>query len=656
MPIVRRGDNFRRDIPEAQKFVYPSDSQRLTGEKAKLIGVDVFNTLFNIVRAPDSVGRIVDEVKDIANRPLATPQLHKRYLDNKYGDKQWDVYVDRDKNEAYNSDYYYNQQDLGNGNTFTQRESKRFAGDLLSDEWLQDIRAHGIEQDMLEEKVEQIRQEKGLREYFGDKVFESFVDPKNPARSAEQQLSRALLYEGQSDPIIQPDRIRAADIDQPEGVLGIDDRYFDDSEIRSEVVGNMGANGLFNLERTGVTTEILSPQGQRDAYLAWEGGNIRNSSGLRSFNEAAGEYYGQQALKMTGVKPVKDEDRTSKSRLAEYSDERNGTSKTTMGTDRLIEHNRSLSSGPIDQFEPADYRFVGQDGKVHVLDYQVGDTSRSGELHMNLFKASELRPGDERKFAQTLQQEAQRIGSDNFDEVMKSVIEKNTYGSMKMGQGAASRDGFRSGKLTSDAPYMGMGNSVENNTRYEGVLYGVTDPKRRNKKGGYIPDDFVMLEGKDARQQIGEQLLQGHLDGLRIYDGGKVEVVQSTPDSYAILDRHQKALIQQPYALDKPMGKREPMAPPEFDTSAPIGPRFDNQGAWQSPNDPNIDATGNKINMAKIRAARKKREASIPVDLSKLSPQERYERKQLELQNHFGGPRVDPNWQGGRTDYSQDLF
>ena len=96
MPRVRRGDNFRRDIPESTSFRYPDDDKRISGKEvskgaAYIGGSALEGQLRAGIPLPlraliKGAAPVWDKVKAVANRPTATGQMHRSYLGNKYYD------------------------------------------------------------------------------------------------------------------------------------------------------------------------------------------------------------------------------------------------------------------------------------------------------------------------------------------------------------------------------------------------------------------------------------------------------------------------------------------------------------------------------------------------------------------------------------------
>lgn len=590
MGLVRRGDNFRRNIPEAQKFIYPDDSQRITGKDARdgaaLLGGAALEGLGRLgIPVPfRAVLPFAKKIKQVANRPDATPSMHRIYLGNKYGSDKWDVYVNNQNKEVRNDLYHYNEQDLGNGSTFTQRENKRFAGEALSDEWLEDIKAHGIEQDMLEERVETNRQEKSVRDYFGDKAYEAFVDPSNPSISAEQQLSRALLSEGQSNPTIQPDRFLGKFVDDSikRRQSGINNRFQDDSEIRREVQGQYNDDGTIDLIREDnpgdeIYTEVLSPSGVERLYSEFaENAEFRSpneffwqpgtpDASRRAFNEAGGEYYGQQALRMKGAKAPKADQRSSKNQRDVFrgqfrTEDAYELAKQRVNSmregDRLIEGSPDLVGKPH-QYQ-GDYRFVGQDGKVHVSDYQTRDKN-DGSISLSVLKGSSLEPGDQVKLNRMLKDAAMQTGSSSLDEQFKYLIDsgqiEGVYPGKFLADGTPLRHDFES-----DFDHIaGSGTETEvNQRRIEDVVYGISEKDHIESQYGMMPQKLINLDGQSTRDLLGQRIMDSRgLPGqVFIGDNGSVNVTVNTrTDAPAMVNPEQMAILSEPYSFNEAMAQ-----------------------------------------------------------------------------------------------------
>ena len=149
MPIRRIVDNLRRDNPEAREFIYPDDSKRISGKDAAkgaamLGGATAEGLLRSGLPLPlRAIKPFAERIGAVINRPDATKKMHQSYLNDKYGERGWDIYQNRGGFEERNPAFDYSETPVNDNTILVQREDKRFAGDVLSDEWLESIRQDG---------------------------------------------------------------------------------------------------------------------------------------------------------------------------------------------------------------------------------------------------------------------------------------------------------------------------------------------------------------------------------------------------------------------------------------------------------------------------------------------------------------------------------
>lgn len=584
------GDNFRRDIPEAQGFIYPDDSQRISKkDAAKAAGYIGAAAGEGFLRAgiPIPVRALIgewgktglDRIKAVANRPDATPSMHQAYLNDKYGATGWDVYRDRNNQEGRNPGYYYNEQDFGNGNYFVQREKDRFAGEVLSDEFLEDIKAHGIEQDMLEEYVELKKQRELIDAIHGKTEAAAFLDPNNQSRTLEQQIGRDLIMRGVVPDVLPPDRIAGKNVKKVQQ-SGIDGEFKPDSEIRRDAGGRM-AGDMLTTNRGDIYTEVLSPESIENIFAKYKE-NLRankeeydrlvndrspkgryeavyaaNQQRLRwapniekpfveptreDFNLAASEYYGQQALRMRGATPVPDGGRSGISQRRNSLVDPLGLQKTTVGTDRLVEASPGITDVP-NQYK-GDFRYIDAQGNLRVGDMQMRPTN-DNTVRFNLAKASKFRPGDEEMLEKALVEAVGKHDDASLSSALERLANEGFLGELS---NEAGNGRFRPGKLTAD---LFDDVWVDGQDSISSLVVGMTTPEKLSSTYGMLPDKIKQYSGNRFRDGFGKATdKSGKLPGkLKISSNGRIDL--DTPGgAKSSLTPEQNRILSEPYAFN----------------------------------------------------------------------------------------------------------
>ena len=425
--------------------------------------------------------------------------------------------------------------------------SNRKAGDVITDDLLEEVRQLGLKQDADEEFQEQMRQLGIAEQIHGKKPLAAFLDPANPSRTVEQQIGRQMVQNGVVPASIPADRIlgiNAQDIPQS----GIDGQFKDDSEVRRHVTGELN-DDVLDLTRKDVYTEFLSPRGRQQAYDDWEPYNSRQNS-LSFFNRAASEYYGQQALRLTGATPVSNKDRSKATQWHGHQ----GNPASTINTDRLIENSSQLTSKDTDF--SGDFRYYDKDGKLTVGDNQTGELNPDGSVNFNILKKSNLGGADMNQVKSQMvdiAQEYKRQGiSPTLDLILGKMMQKGDLAPLVKG---ARGVGTRAGKLTSSGNIMGAENDNDQ-YRYEKILYPITPKGAIHHDEGYLPESFRMFDTEKIRSALGKLLAKGG-DGINLFQHGKagdiqlsVPVPMSNPNGY-LRDNSLNRQFSQGYSFGK---------------------------------------------------------------------------------------------------------
>tara|TARA_R110002050_G_scaffold1968_1_gene12174 strand:+ start:4110 stop:5405 length:1296 start_codon:yes stop_codon:yes gene_type:complete len=338
-----------------------------------------------------------------------------------------------------------------------------------------------------EEGAEELRQEAIVQAMHPEVNVQGLIN--GSSKTAEQQVARGLLYEGVMPDVLPADRYAVEDLaDRTQ--LGIAGPFQQDSTVRQSTTGGLNSAGELEIQHHPVMTEYLSPQGEDRLYAAWSQLVPPYMRKTNQFNAAAGEYYGQQMLKAVGYSPVSDTDRSVRSQRA--SDR-----ATTEGTDRLIENSRGLLDEEIDR--SGDYRYNDPQGNVRVGDYQTGEVRDT--IRLNLLKA--LTPDVAQNFKQNYNRGVKQVLGTNDRptplNVIDELIQDGTLPPVK--QGSEGR-GIRAGKALSGQPYFEEQNPLRQ-YRYDDVLYGHSTPARRESRGGYIPEDVILVDAAKANDAMG---------------------------------------------------------------------------------------------------------------------------------------------------------
>jgi hypothetical protein len=385
---------------------------------------------------------------------------------------------------------------------------KRDAGDVLTPQFMEELRKQGVRQDSYDTMIELSRQSRIAEQIHGKNELEAFLDPANPSQTTEQQIGRQLVFDGQMPENIPPDRIIGSHV-TPNGVLGIDGGFKSDSEVRRHTDAVMLQDAL-DVLRSDVRTEVLSPDSIRDVYDKWADNAFRGQTSIGHFNAAAGEYYGQQALKLKGYSAPSDENRSFASKKA--ADRRNEA--TTVGSQRLIENSRQLTDKDVSQ--SADFRVTYPDGSVNAIDYQMGDKLDLPTVNLNVLKGSNITadslPQVEREMVRVAQQlETYGIKPD-MDLIMTQLQKEGILAPTVM---TSIEKGTRAGKFMSNAANIGQLNKDDQH-RMAGVLYGLSSPGKMSEMYGMLPDEFRYYDSEDVRNYLGSQYAKGG-DNLRAF-------------------------------------------------------------------------------------------------------------------------------------------
>lgn len=355
-----------------------------------------------------------------------------------------------------------------------------------------------------EEGVEELRQKAVVQAMHPEIDVDALI--RGDSRTAEQQVARALLFDGVMPSVLPADRYRAADL-ADKSQLGIAGPFQSDSTVRQSTSGGLvermtedGPEKFLEVDHRPILTEYLTPQTEARLYKAWRALNPEeNKFARRNFNALGGEYYGQQMLKAMGASPVSDRDRSFKSRNARAN-------ATTMGTDRLVENSRGLLDPEIDR--SGDYRYMSSTGNVMVGDYQTGFTEMRGRpvdtVRLNLVKSLEGMTSDERdnfkrNYANTAASLKQRGINPSPDAVIGAMADV-TLPPIKQG---SKGDGIRGGKALSALNTFAAQN-FDDQFRYDTVLYGLQSPGVRERPGGMIPEEVIFLDNRKSNEAIGK--------------------------------------------------------------------------------------------------------------------------------------------------------
>ena len=295
--------------------------------------------------------------------------------------------------------------------------------------------------------------------------------------------------------------------------LGIDGAFKPDSTVRLHTqYANTGDTVLlpevagYGIQPLGIATEYLSPA--TEAALLQASGKAP-----AAFNRVLGEYYGQQALKLAGNTPVPDAERSTN--VVNSPNHPN----STLGTDRLIETQRSVMGQDVGP-AAGDYRYLDNDGYLHVGDYQVA-THKPGNrdipIKLQLAKESSLSPANTRRFAGELQKAAQ--GRKSIDTALGLLLDAGVLPQLVQRSykfdGTPPKSGYtRAGKVTSDGNRMGALNvpiETGGQHRYDNILFGIKGQKALGQIGGGVPDAYYQVDTQAARNFLAAVANEGGL-------------------------------------------------------------------------------------------------------------------------------------------------
>jgi len=345
-----------------------------------------------------------------------------------------------------------------------------------------------------EEGEEELRQKAIVQQMRPEVDVEALI--RGDSRTTEQQVARSLLFDGVMPEVLPANSYRVQDLaDRTQ--LGIAGPFQADSTVRQSTQGGLvermtedGPEKFLEVDNRPVMTEYPSSAGEDRLYAAWSRLMPPGKATTAGFNAAAAEYYGQQMLKSMGYSAVSDADRSVRSRRA--SDR-----ATTEGTDRLIENSRGLLDEEIDR--SGDYRYYDPQGNLRVGDYQTGEVRET--IRLNLLKA--LTPEVAQTFKGEYNRGVRQVLETNDRptplNVIDELVQDGTLPPVK--QGSEGR-GIRAGKGLSGQPYFEEQNPLRQ-FRYDDVLYGHSTPARRESRGGYIPEDVILVDAAKANDAMG---------------------------------------------------------------------------------------------------------------------------------------------------------
>ena len=395
------------------------------------------------------------------------------------------------------------------------------------------------------------------------------------SRTAEQQIARSLLFDGVMPDVLPADRYAVADLaDRTQ--LGVAGPFQSDSTVLQGTTGGLvkqitenGPEDFLEIGHTPNRTEMLSKATARKLYSEWESSpsgqealnqiydkvdnpryrNIteRDVPGLMAeqFNAAVGEYYGQQALKAIGVRPVADNQRSTyvqNNERGPYAAKLAGSryvspQESTLGTDRLVENSVGLLDDDIDF--SGDYRYV-RDGKVKVGDYQTGELRDT--IRLNLLKSvrtsKEQRDNFERNY-NSLSRKYKSAGVNPTPEIIiKGMVAQGQLPEIQIG--SRYDRGIRGGKALSGtdlfAPY-----NKDRQYQYDDILFGHNTPEQRRAPGGYIPRDLILVDADKTNTALGQMNVTPRM-------GGEVNVtpkIQDLVDAGAAIRLSQDPRVKQ---------------------------------------------------------------------------------------------------------------
>ena len=414
---------------------------------------------------------------------------------------------------------------------YDEKLAARKAAGGITPEFLEEIKQAGISQDNLEMMEESARQLRVAQDIHGKTELAAYMDPRNPSRTVEQQVSKGLLERGELPSSMPPDRVLGAYTTMSPRETGIDGAFKSDSEIRRHALSSLNDQGDLIVDRSDIRTEILSPRGVEEAFDTWATNSEKQyqksiKKGRKvfkpkldrgQFNRAAGEYYGQQALRLKGYSPVLDADRSKHIKNTTFLE------NNALGSDRLIENSRTLTRGDIGT--SSDFRVVNEGGEIEALDYQMG-RNPNNSINASLIKSGARDfKGNEGRAEQQFIEAAQKLKAEgkstDLDTVMQSMVESGLLPRPKAGFSARSENNMMPGKFLSNADYLGAVNTDDQH-RMAGVLYGHFDDIYGQY--GMLPTGHSYYSADKVRDYIGGIMAQGKMpkgNGLFSHNSGK---------------------------------------------------------------------------------------------------------------------------------------
>jgi len=352
-----------------------------------------------------------------------------------------------------------------------------------------------------------------------------------------------------SDPVAPYREVTGADVQG----RGIDGPFKKDSTIRLHTeYGKTNDPVLapdaeqYGIRETGLRTEYLSPKGAQDLYRKWQPQQqaearrrrMKPQDTANHFNRATAEYYGQQALKIAGMKPVADKDRSYNIRDGRSKKQPQGLRNhpnSTLGTDRLIETNSSILGGDVGM--PAgDYRYYTPDGNIGVGDMQVatyepGRKAGDAIVRLQALKGSKMTPEQEAGFTENIRRAASKSG--DIDEALERMFNAGQLPQISRDEIKRYQDrpdtGMRAGKMTSDGHFMGSENFNDQH-RYQHVLYGVQNANTQNTTLNAVPERYINVEASDARKYMNDNVGKMRLRTQGYKPDGSAYVMASLND------------------------------------------------------------------------------------------------------------------------------
>ena len=269
-------------------------------------------------------------------------------------------------------------------------------------------------------------------------------------------------------------------------------------------------------------TANYKPDWERDDYL------------MQQFNEALGEYTGQQALRTLGFSSVSDADRSSRQLTS-------GPTITTRGTDRLIENSRGLTTR--EKPGSGDYRAYDPEGELYVGDYQTGESSN--QINVQIMKAlqmdKELKDSFEKNFVNTKNLIEAKGIKPTTSKILKTMEAKGMLPATQTDEYHLGRmAGMRAGKLLSGTQEYAE-NNPDRQYRYDGILYGIGDRGDKLKIGGHLPKRMLLADNSRVNREL-PQVATPRVQGKTIY--ARVRP-QDLIDRGALIDITQDPRIQQ---------------------------------------------------------------------------------------------------------------